>query len=203
MSVKLIEVNILTKIICVSNNKGGTGKTTLAIILAQMAIEAGVNLGICDLDDFQRDFIDGMQGQPCSILPNLNAVLTAQGKNLNDLIIVDTPPAKNPEKEKAIQHADVVLVPVSHTVRALVSATEIMKKHSEVGIVLNLPNPKASLERQIIATAGKYCDVYGIVPQYARIRNNLTTGEAWYTGLSDMQKDPYLKLMSKIMSKII
>jgi tetraacyldisaccharide-1-P 4'-kinase len=62
------------KIICICNRKGGTGKTTIAVILAQMAIEADLNVAIYDMDP-QQDFFDFMKYHECRVLASIDDVI--------------------------------------------------------------------------------------------------------------------------------
>jgi cellulose biosynthesis protein BcsQ len=110
---------------------------------------------------------------------------------------VDTPPALGEEKDEALNMADLILIPISHTIRALKSVMAIAN-HNNVKIILNLLNPTSSLERKIISTTEKFFDVLGIVKQYARIRSNITERNPWYMGLSEIQRQPYIALLEKI-----
>jgi cellulose biosynthesis protein BcsQ len=187
------------KVVCICNSKGGTGKTTIATILAQMGVEADLNVAICDLDP-QQDFLDLMQSWECRILKDIKEVVAAKEDEGIDLIIIDTPPTKSVEDE-AVLNSDLVLVPVSHSMRALVSATDAAEKCS-IGVVLNLPDPKSKFERQIVETAEKHCYIYASVQQYERIRENITMGKSWYTGLTEKQMTPYLSFMDKLAEDI-
>jgi chromosome partitioning protein len=186
-----------SKIICVSNNKGGTGKTTIAVIIAQTAIEEGMQVAICDLDYGQQDFKEAMTVWQCEIIENIDALKKTKKDSKNSFVVVDTPPALGGEKDEALNIADIILVPISHTIRALKSVMPIATRHN-VKIVLNLLNPTSSLERKIVATSKKFFDVLGVVKQYARIRSNITDQNPWYMGLSEIQKQPYIDLLGKV-----
>jgi chromosome partitioning protein len=185
------------RIICVSNNKGGTGKTTIAVILAQTAIEARMQVAICDLDYGQQDFREAMNGWQCEIINNIDTLKKLKKDNKNYFVVVDTPPALGGDKDEALNIADIILVPISHTIRALKSIIPIAIRQN-IKIILNLLNPTSSLEKKIITTSEKFFDVLGIVKQYARIRSNITDQNPWYVGLSEIQKQPYIVLLEKV-----
>jgi cellulose biosynthesis protein BcsQ len=188
------------KVIYICNRKGGTGKTTIAVILAQTAIEADLNVAIYDMDP-QQDFFDFMKYQGCRALANINDVNVARYDGKTDLIIIDTPPAKYVKETQNTVRSDFVLIPVSHSLRALECATDAMDKGS-VGVVLNFPNPRSKFEREILAAANQCCFVLGVVTQYERIRENITMGKPWYTGLRDYQKEPYYIFMTNLIKEI-
>jgi chromosome partitioning protein len=187
------------KIIVVANNKGGTGKTTIAAIIAQTAIEGGTPVVILDLDHAQRDFTAAMSAYECEILGKVSELNQAREAG-NGLIVVDTPPSLLEDKDKAMNLADIILIPVSHTIRALEGVKAIVAAHPDTArIVLNLNDPRSALETKIIETASSHFKVLCTLKQSGRIRINLTTGVSWYSGLMPAQKMQYGKLFKGVV----
>ena len=105
------------KTIVVAGHKGGLGKTTLSILLAQIAAEQGERVAMIDLDP-QQSLYDWWsqrpEDDPLSVadadytqLAKAQEGLAAQA----DLLIIDTPPAHQAIIKAAIEAADMVIVP--------------------------------------------------------------------------------------------
>jgi cellulose biosynthesis protein BcsQ len=120
---------------------------------------------------------------------------------MTDLIIIDTPPAKDVKVTQVIFYSDLVIIPVSHSLRALESVTAAFDNVS-VGVVFNFNNPKSKFERKIREAAQDSCYVLGVVKQYERIRENITMGKSWYTGMTDSQQEPYFNFMTNLINRI-
>lgn len=126
-------------IIVISNEKGGTGKSTISMHLAIKLMQEGFSVATFDLDGRQGSlskYIDNRrkycEAQNISlpipihtrIYPEENPYLHAQArdsiasqilqkKNSVDAIIIDTPGTKNYLFEEAHKYADTVITPIS------------------------------------------------------------------------------------------
>lgn len=104
--------------------KGGTGKTTLAVSLAVAATEAGEKVIALDLDPQgslaawgeERDSdAPHVEPLPTGQIGQLPAILAALGKKGFTLAILDTAGTDNPVTHAAMTAADLCLVPLRPT----------------------------------------------------------------------------------------
>ncbi|WP_257202333.1 ParA family protein [Corynebacterium cystitidis] len=104
-------------IIAISNLKGGTGKTTSAVLLATAFYRAGNSVTVVDLDP-QGSATEWAQmaeetGQPLPFPVTLGNVRTTKNiKENTDYTILDCPPGDPRLIDAAIGVADLVVVPV-------------------------------------------------------------------------------------------
>ena len=151
---------MLSKVITVAQQKGGTGKTTLAVHLALAFIKYhNLKVAIIDTDP------QGSLGKWFMIRSDkglLNDNLTFKTASLwgaqyeskilkqeNDIIIIDTPPKIESDARPAIEAADLVLIPVapSHVdFWATEAIIEIAKKAKrKILIQINRANLRSNL----------------------------------------------------------
>ncbi|WP_299931850.1 ParA family partition ATPase [uncultured Pelagimonas sp.] len=111
-------------VITVAQQKGGSGKTTLAAHLALGFREQGKRVALVDLDpqgSLGRWYMTRMERDP-ELCNNLDfTTSSAWGISLecrklgasNDLVIIDTPPKADSDLRPALRVADLVVVPVA------------------------------------------------------------------------------------------
>ncbi len=106
-------------IIAIVGNKGGTGKTTLALNLAAGLAFRGDSVVIVDADPQQSAYQWRLTGDAENGLPDVVAAAIGLPKTVRALseanthVVIDCPPSiKAPQAEQALRLADHALVPV-------------------------------------------------------------------------------------------
>ena len=151
---------MLSKVITIAQQKGGTGKTTLAVHLALAFIKYhNHKVAIIDTDP------QGSLGKWFMIRSeknSLNKNLTFKTASLwgaqyeskmlkqdHDIVIIDTPPKIESDARPAIEASDLVLIPVAPSpvdFWATEPIIEIAKRaKKKIVIQINRANPKAKL----------------------------------------------------------
>lgn len=144
------------KIITVAHQKGGVGKTTLALNLAA-CFKDGLNVGLLDTD-LQgsliglSDMLEGIELVPYDHQPQqLRSVA-------KDLLIIDTPPYLTSQLPALFEVSDFVLVPSKvgfldvMAIRAtlqLIREAQQRQPNLKSGIVLNMVKPRTTVNEEI------------------------------------------------------
>ncbi len=110
------------KVITVAQQKGGAGKTTLAVNLAVEFLQRGQRVALLDTDPqgslgrwfmARRDGV-GIDGLDFSTASAWGVSYECEKlRKTNDLVIVDTPPKVDADLRPALREADLVLIPVA------------------------------------------------------------------------------------------
>lgn len=174
------------KIITVSHQKGGVGKTTLALNLAAAFKNGGLNVGVLDTD--VQGSLTGISDQ----LEGLNFVpaekLTDIGSLTYDILIIDTPPYLMDTLSNLFAISDYVLVPSKtgfFDVLAIRATLGIIKRVQEqqpnlkYGVVLNMLKSSTSLTDDIVGILKSYdANVLNtrIHDRVAYMRSSITNG---------------------------
>jgi len=121
-------------IIAIVGNKGGTGKTTLALNLAAALAERGDSVVIVDADPQQSAYQWRLTGSVDNGLPDVVAAAAGLPKTVQALrdtgshVVIDCPPSiKAPQAEQALRLADHALVPVQPSPMDLWATAHIAK----------------------------------------------------------------------------
>lgn len=121
-------------IIAVVGNKGGTGKTTLALNLAAGLAARGETVVIVDADPQQSAYQWRLTGAEDNGLPDVVAAAMGLPKTVQALreanahVVIDCPPSiKAPQAEQALRLAEHALVPVQPSPMDLWATTHIAK----------------------------------------------------------------------------
>jgi len=145
----------MAKIITIAHQKGGVGKSTLAI-----------NLALCFQDQLSVALVDtDLQGSLYHIredFPELVVIGADQLADIEklayDLIIVDTPPYLSGKLPELFQHSDFILIPTKagfFDVMAIRSTLALIKEaqrkvpHIKAGIVLNMVKPRSGITKDV------------------------------------------------------
>jgi chromosome partitioning protein len=149
-------------VVTVITQKGGSGKTTLALSLAVAALDAGQDVVIVDLDTqaTAAAWGDRREHQPPHVIATpaarLPQVLKAAEEGGVELVIIDTPPRAEQAALAAARVSELVLIPCRAKLFDLetVAATlELIRSTGSrpIAAVLNAVSPRGT--RQAEATA--------------------------------------------------
>jgi chromosome partitioning protein len=151
------------KIITIAHQKGGVGKTTLALNLAHCFRENNLKVGMTDTD-VQGSILDLETWITGIDLLPLEKVLAKQFSTY-EVIIIDTPPYLTNQLADLFALTDFVLVPtkagfldilaIKATV-ALIKQAQAKRPHIKAGIVLNMLMPRTTLNDEITAMLQHY-----------------------------------------------
>jgi chromosome partitioning protein len=136
----------MAKVIAVANLKGGAGKSTTAINLAAAAQMAGIPTAIIDIDPEQQAASRWKDGRAQKLPEVKSAVHTRLPQSIAEmegkgaaLIIIDCPALAPNITTKAVEAANLVLVPCRTTVQDiqfLATTIEIAASHQKPAAVL-------------------------------------------------------------------
>ena len=123
-------------IVAVVMEKGGVGKTTVALNLAVASVQDGRKAAVIDIDQqaTASNWTDRRTNEKPWVVPTLTARLAAaieQAKAQGvDFLVIDTPPHSGIDAAEAARRADVVLVPVEphlFTLETLPKLADLLK----------------------------------------------------------------------------
>ncbi|MCD8739315.1 ParA family protein [Mucilaginibacter roseus] len=140
----------MAKIITLAHQKGGVGKSTLAINLA-LTFQDQLSVALVDTD------LQGSLYHLREDFPNLTIIGSDQLKDTQrldyDLIIVDTPPYLSNRLPELFRRSDFILVPTKagfFDVMAIRSTLALIEEaKGKAGIVLNMVKPRSGLTNDV------------------------------------------------------
>ena len=154
------------KTLAVISQKGGAGKTTLALHLAVGAIAAGKSAAVVDLDPqaSAAGWRDTRTAEEPAVVSaqaaRLSQVLEAARGNGADLAIIDTAPHSEASALAAARAADLILVPCRPAIldlRAVGSTIDLARLAGKPSaVVLNAVPPRGGLADEAAAAIGNY-----------------------------------------------
>lgn len=177
------------KTIAIISQKGGAGKTTLALHLAVAAERSGQTAVIIDLDPqaSATSWKDSRTGDSPAVVSaqatRLSAVMDAAEKGGAVVCIIDTAPHSESAALAAARAADLILIPCRPAIldlRAISNTIELARIAGKpVAVVLNSVPPRGSLaEEAAAAVAGYAVDVAPVqIGQRAAFMHALTVGQ--------------------------
>lgn len=183
--------------IAIISQKGGAGKTTLAIHLAAAGQEAGQVSLIIDTDPqaTASQWASWRQDAPPEVIdsppPRLAAkVEQARGQGAK-LIVIDTPPHADSAARAAVEAADLVLIPCRPSafdlsaIQTTAKLVQLLRKPAFV--VFTAGNPNAP---RVYAEAGELVESYGTPPCPVLIPDRAAYRHASAEGRTVMETEP-------------
>ncbi len=151
------------KIITIAQQKGGSGKTTLAANLGTAFARMGKSVALLDTDPqgslghWFMTRLEATGGGPGLDFATASAWGTsyecAKLKKTHDLILIDTPPKIDADLRPALRESDLVLVPVSASHLDLWATGGVLdladRENRPALMVLNRANPRARVTAEI------------------------------------------------------
>jgi chromosome partitioning protein len=193
------------KTIAVLSQKGGTGKTTLALHLAVAAEAAGHTAAVIDLDPQSSagGWGDSRQAEGPTVAmahaPRLVSILEAAAANGATLALLDTAPHSQGDALAAAQAADVILIPCRPGIldlRAIDATVQIARLAKKPAIVvLNACPPQG---RALIEEAAEAVRGYGIEVAPVRITQRAAFAHALASGQTAQEYEPDGKAAEEI-----
>jgi chromosome partitioning protein len=176
------------KVLAIISQKGGAGKTTIALHLAVAAVYDGKSTAIIDLDPqaSAASWGDSREGENPSVISTqpsrLDKVLDAAGNAGADLAIIDTAPHSESASLAAARAADYILVPCRPAIldiRAISHSVDLVRLAGKpASVVLNTVPPRGSLAEEAASAIRTYdiavCPVH--IGQRAAFLHALTAG---------------------------
>jgi len=153
------------RIITVAQQKGGSGKTTVAAHLAVALARLGKSVALLDVDPQgslgewyearERRLGEGRTGMGFRTASGWGARREAgRLARDHDVVVIDTPPKSDLESRPAIEAADLVAVPIQPTPVDLwaseATLTIAAKERSPALLILNRVPPRASLTAEMM-----------------------------------------------------
>lgn len=193
----------MSKIITISHQKGGVGKSTLALNLAY-SFTNNVNTVLTDIDP------QGSTMQLRGIIPNLSIIpfnKDIYSRNF-DALFIDTPPYLMNEILPIFLKSDLVIIPTKagvpdimaiHSTVELVKEAQKSNKKLKAAIVLNMVKPRASITEQAKEQLKEYdLPIIGEIRDRVAYTNTFLTGGV-LTGTDENAKTEINELTSKIL----
>ena len=197
--------------VAVLNRKGGVGKTTVSVIISQIALIRHNKVLAIDLDP-SRNFSDALGFMKNYFKDSLRIKDTLEDDDAGaeeEWIVIDCPPNLDEFSKHAIDFADIVLVPVRPDFFSLSNlgvmynaAKKSGKEKAQLPLVkLGYDTSAMSkIANQIIAE--REYPVAEDLPLHKHIPYNITSGRVWSSGLIARSRQPYEKLYDKILKAI-
>lgn len=193
------------KTLSLVSNKGGVGKSTIAVNLAVSADRAGIRAALFDLDSQESatTWAERRAAEAPHVeflterrLPDALKAASARGFGL---ALIDTPPSAGPQALAAAQAADLILVPCRPSLVDLdaIKRTALLVKSTgiEAFVVFNAAAPGATT---LLADAGAIVQAAGLAVCPVVLRERSAYRAAWPAGKGVVEIEPKGKAADEI-----
>jgi chromosome partitioning protein len=185
------------KVIAILSQKGGAGKTTLALHLATAADTAGLPTAVIDLDpQASAAGWKDSRVQESPVVISLTHTRLAQGLQAAKdggakLVVIDTAPHSETAALAAVRAADLVLIPCRAGIldlRAIGTTAELVKLAQKPAFVmLNAMPPRAT---QLLADARAAVEGHGLKVAPVALQQRAPFAHALTAGLTAPEYEP-------------
>jgi len=184
-------------VVAIISQKGGAGKTTLALHLAAAAHEAGrIALVVdCDPQATASQWAAWRKEAPPEVIdsapPRLAAKIAAARGQGADFIVIDTPPHADSAARAAVEAADLVLIPCRPSafdlaaIQTSAKLAELLKKPAFVVFTAGPPNAP-----RVYEDAGEVVAGYGTPPAPVILADRAAYRHASAIGASVIETEP-------------
>ena len=196
--------------IAVASLKGGTGKTSTTVLLAEAAALAGRQTMIVDLDSQAGGSATAWAAHAATGDPLRSAVISMPPKELPrrltqisrsyDFVAIDTPPGSEGSVAAAIRSADIVLLALNARLADLDQSEAVVGLADEYGTpirsVLSRTRPRVKITAdaaQALAEAG--------APVAAEIRESERVADAYGRRPTEHTLKPFTELLNTLENK--
>ena len=192
--------------VTVWNYKGGVGKTTICLLLAQIAAQNGLKVLAIDLDE-QKNLAETLK-LSSQLFPSIE-VRTTLNDNYADenfnFYVIDTHPSKDETIKRALRFADIVLVPVLGDYNSLINLRSVLDYIYSAGVgteqavlVKNcMTKTKLAAEVEKVLDEQRYL-VADSLPRSNLLAKNIASGNNWDKFMRTNQKAQFIKLYTKL-----
>ncbi|MBQ6775724.1 MAG: ParA family protein [Synergistaceae bacterium] len=197
--------------VAVLNRKGGVGKTTISVILAQMALIRHNKVLAVDLDP-SKNFSDALGFMKNYFKDSLRIKNTLEDSDADapeEWIVIDCPPSFDEASNHAMIFADIAVIPVRPDFFSLANLGIIYSEAQKAGKeAAQLPLVKVGFDVSSMTKiandiiSDRDYPVAAELPLHKRIPYNITSGIVWSTGLTANSRRPYEKLYEKILKAV-
>jgi chromosome partitioning protein len=185
------------KVIAIVSQKGGAGKTTLALHLATAAAAEGLPVAVIDLDP-QASAAGWKDSRPqeSPVVISLTHTRLAQGLEAArdggaKLVVIDTAPHSEAAAMAAVRAADLVLIPCRAGIldlRAISTTADLVKLAQKPAFVmLNAMPPRAT---QLFADVRAAVEGHGLEVAPVALQQRASFAHALTVGLTATEYEP-------------
>ncbi len=191
--------------IAIISQKGGAGKTTLALHLAVAAQEAGAVSLVIDTDPqaTASQWAAWRGDRPPEVIdsppPRLAAKVEAARVQGAELVVIDTPPHADSAARAAVEVADLVLIPCRPSafdlsaIQTSVKLVQLLRKPAYVVFIAGSPNAP-----RVYAEAGELVDGFGTPPCPVMLPDRAAYRHASAQGACVTETDPASKAAEEV-----